>query len=294
MRRGVPAIVARISRDLFLADLDLHRSRLIADVTPEFGEELYRGAVARGGRRERIGGSALFRSCRATEQSWSCSRRRSRDEASWSGVAAVLASLAATAAAQVPLSPSGAVDSREPPAIAFPRRALLFVGPRLAGGPAPGAATRPSSPASRPAPAETVTRPAPDAPGAAGSIPAASAGSDETATSRTEAASTEGGENKTAVSRPNARCGAPNGQLAAVGFSREPGERYPGNDVADTLNARELSRFTESTGPVPIARPMGPPLGYPRPPVFGPPGYYGPPPGYGPPPYPPPMMRPPY
>jgi cation diffusion facilitator CzcD-associated flavoprotein CzcO len=46
MRRGVPAIVARISRDLFLADLDLHRSRLAADVAPEFGEELYRGAVS--------------------------------------------------------------------------------------------------------------------------------------------------------------------------------------------------------------------------------------------------------
>ena len=45
MRRGVPAIVARISRDLFLADLDLHRTRLTEDVAPEFGEELYRGAV---------------------------------------------------------------------------------------------------------------------------------------------------------------------------------------------------------------------------------------------------------
>ena len=45
MRRGVPAIVARISRDLFLADLDVHRRRLTADVAPEFDEELYRGAV---------------------------------------------------------------------------------------------------------------------------------------------------------------------------------------------------------------------------------------------------------
>jgi hypothetical protein len=45
MRRGVTAIVGRISRDLFLADLDLHRGRLAADVAPEFGEELYRGAV---------------------------------------------------------------------------------------------------------------------------------------------------------------------------------------------------------------------------------------------------------
>src|SRR4051812_8342557 len=56
MRRGVPAIVARISRDLFLADLDVHRNRLTADVTPEFGEELYRGAVWRVAERE--GGSA--------------------------------------------------------------------------------------------------------------------------------------------------------------------------------------------------------------------------------------------
>ncbi|MGD9615723.1 MAG: NAD(P)-binding domain-containing protein [Alphaproteobacteria bacterium] len=48
MRRGVPAIVARISRDLFLADLDVHRLRLTADVAPEFGEELYRGAAGAG------------------------------------------------------------------------------------------------------------------------------------------------------------------------------------------------------------------------------------------------------
>jgi cation diffusion facilitator CzcD-associated flavoprotein CzcO len=48
MRRGVPAIVGRISRDLFLADLDLHRRRLREDVAPEFGEELYRGAVRTG------------------------------------------------------------------------------------------------------------------------------------------------------------------------------------------------------------------------------------------------------
>jgi cation diffusion facilitator CzcD-associated flavoprotein CzcO len=47
MRRGVPAIVARISRDLLLADLDRHRERLAAAVAPEFGEELYRGAVWR-------------------------------------------------------------------------------------------------------------------------------------------------------------------------------------------------------------------------------------------------------
>lgn len=53
MRRGVPAIVARISRDLLLADLDLHRSRLTAEITPEFGEALYRGAVWRGAGQDR-------------------------------------------------------------------------------------------------------------------------------------------------------------------------------------------------------------------------------------------------
>ena len=45
MKRGVPAIVARISRDLFLADLDLHRHRLAADVSPDFTEALYEAAV---------------------------------------------------------------------------------------------------------------------------------------------------------------------------------------------------------------------------------------------------------
>jgi cation diffusion facilitator CzcD-associated flavoprotein CzcO len=45
MRRGVSAIVARISRDLFLADLDLHQRRLTADVAPDFAETLYERAV---------------------------------------------------------------------------------------------------------------------------------------------------------------------------------------------------------------------------------------------------------
>jgi cation diffusion facilitator CzcD-associated flavoprotein CzcO len=45
MKRGIPAIVARISRDLFLADLDLHRHRLTADVAPDFAETLYAPAV---------------------------------------------------------------------------------------------------------------------------------------------------------------------------------------------------------------------------------------------------------
>jgi cation diffusion facilitator CzcD-associated flavoprotein CzcO len=45
MRRGVSAIVARISRDLFLADLDLHQRRLTADVAPDFAETLYAAAL---------------------------------------------------------------------------------------------------------------------------------------------------------------------------------------------------------------------------------------------------------
>ena len=53
MRRGVPAIVARIGRDLFLADLDRHRDRLTADVAPDFGEGLYAAAVWRGARKRR-------------------------------------------------------------------------------------------------------------------------------------------------------------------------------------------------------------------------------------------------
>jgi FAD-dependent urate hydroxylase len=48
MKRGIPAIAARISRDLFLADLDVHRHRLTADVAPDFAPALYRSAVWRG------------------------------------------------------------------------------------------------------------------------------------------------------------------------------------------------------------------------------------------------------
>jgi FAD-dependent urate hydroxylase len=47
MRRGVAAIVARISRDLFLADLELHQRRLTADVAPDFAETLYAAAIGR-------------------------------------------------------------------------------------------------------------------------------------------------------------------------------------------------------------------------------------------------------
>jgi cation diffusion facilitator CzcD-associated flavoprotein CzcO len=47
MRRGVAAIVSRISRDLLLADLDLHRRRLSADVAPDFTDSLYAAAIWR-------------------------------------------------------------------------------------------------------------------------------------------------------------------------------------------------------------------------------------------------------
>ena len=187
----------------------------------------------------------------------------------WSGVAVALISLAATAAAQAPLSPSGAVNPREPPAAAG------------RGGAPSGTVTGASTPAA-------------EAPVPAGAAP------DATATSRSEAASPAGSENKTAVARPKRPVrGAGRDGSRSSGSAASRGERYSGDDVADTLNARELSGFIESAGPVPVAPPMGPPPGYPRPPVFGPPGYYGPPPGYwppgyGPPLYPPPMMRPPY
>jgi cation diffusion facilitator CzcD-associated flavoprotein CzcO len=45
MKRGVATVVARISRDLFLADLEQHESRLTASVAPDFTETLYASAV---------------------------------------------------------------------------------------------------------------------------------------------------------------------------------------------------------------------------------------------------------
>ncbi|MDN7183332.1 NAD(P)/FAD-dependent oxidoreductase [Caballeronia sp. SEWSISQ10-4 2] len=41
MKRDIPAVVNRISRDLFLADLDRHEQRLNADVPPDFDATLY-------------------------------------------------------------------------------------------------------------------------------------------------------------------------------------------------------------------------------------------------------------
>ncbi|MBA8880047.1 NAD(P)-binding domain-containing protein [Phyllobacterium myrsinacearum] len=45
IRRDVPAVVARISRDLFLADLDHHEKRITGSVDPEFSEQLYASAI---------------------------------------------------------------------------------------------------------------------------------------------------------------------------------------------------------------------------------------------------------
>lgn len=44
-RRDIPAIVARISRDLFLADLDAHGQRINGTIAEDFGRELYAASV---------------------------------------------------------------------------------------------------------------------------------------------------------------------------------------------------------------------------------------------------------
>ena len=48
MKRGVAAVVSRISRDLFFADFPAHEVRMTGDVTPEFRDEFYAAAVWRG------------------------------------------------------------------------------------------------------------------------------------------------------------------------------------------------------------------------------------------------------
>lgn len=45
MRRDIPTIVARISRDLFLADAAVHKTRMLGDVVPDFPPSLYAPAV---------------------------------------------------------------------------------------------------------------------------------------------------------------------------------------------------------------------------------------------------------
>ena len=48
MKRGVAAVVSRISRDLFFGDFAAHQQRMTGDVAPEFAEDLYASAVWRG------------------------------------------------------------------------------------------------------------------------------------------------------------------------------------------------------------------------------------------------------
>ena len=48
MKRGIPAVTARISHDLFFSDFAAHEQRLSADIAPEFGPSLYAPAVWRG------------------------------------------------------------------------------------------------------------------------------------------------------------------------------------------------------------------------------------------------------
>lgn len=45
MKRDIPAVVRRISRDLFFADLDSHAARLAADVPADFDESAYASSV---------------------------------------------------------------------------------------------------------------------------------------------------------------------------------------------------------------------------------------------------------
>jgi hypothetical protein len=45
MKRDIPTIVARISSDLFRADLDTLRVRMTGSVAPDFTDALYRSAV---------------------------------------------------------------------------------------------------------------------------------------------------------------------------------------------------------------------------------------------------------
>ena len=47
MKRDIPAIVARISNDLFLADIDAHARRMTSDVAPDFQEAAYAAALHR-------------------------------------------------------------------------------------------------------------------------------------------------------------------------------------------------------------------------------------------------------
>ncbi len=45
MKRDIPTVVARISSDLFLADIQAHERRITGDVAPDFSDEIYASAV---------------------------------------------------------------------------------------------------------------------------------------------------------------------------------------------------------------------------------------------------------
>lgn len=47
LRRDVAAVVSRISRDLFLGDLDHHKARITSDIAPDFVSEAYASALWR-------------------------------------------------------------------------------------------------------------------------------------------------------------------------------------------------------------------------------------------------------
>ena len=46
MKRDIPTVVARISSDLFLADIQAHERRITGDVAADFSEDIYASAVA--------------------------------------------------------------------------------------------------------------------------------------------------------------------------------------------------------------------------------------------------------
>lgn len=182
----------------------------------------------------------------------------------WSRItAAAMFSLVATAAAQTPLSPSGAVNKKEMPSNTLPNPqpgSPAAAAPVQAVGPVP---PRPNMPPAEGETGRTAAVPLPE--------------SEAATRPRPQRPTRAGGEERRAASQ---------------------GERHPGDNVADMLNAREMSRITGG-GPVPIARPMAPPPVYVLPPPYPPPVYrpvpvYGPPPGYPVYPPPPPIMRLPY
>lgn len=45
MKRDIPGVTARIGRDLFLADLDVHAVRMMGGVVSDFEPELYAAAL---------------------------------------------------------------------------------------------------------------------------------------------------------------------------------------------------------------------------------------------------------